>query len=282
MASLEGKIAVVTGGSRGIGFAITKEFVSQGIRVLICSRNKKELLEAKKKLGSSGKNCFILQADVSKNQDCERLINQARLKFGRIDILVNNAGIYGPIGSFEKSSIKNWQETIQVNLMGVVNCSHLVIPIMKKQKSGKIINIAGGGVGSNNHIPFFSAYFTSKIAIVGFSETLAKELEKYNIQANCVSPGAFYTTMTKYLISQGRKRTGDKMYQQALEQKKSPNKSFKPLTDLIAFLSSAESNTITGRLFSAGWDQISEIKKINQESSIYKLRRIDNILFHEK
>lgn len=281
MPDLKGKVAIVTGGSRGIGFAIAKEFITKGTKVLICSRNKKELLEAKEKLDPSGKKCFILQADVSKSQDCERLIDQTKLKFGRIDILVNNAGIYGPIGALEVNSLKDWQETIQINLMGVINFCHLVIPIMKKQKGGKIVNITGGAVGSNNPIPFFSAYFTSKIAIVGFSEILAKEVEKYNIQVNCVSPGSFYTAMTKYLISQ-RRNAGEQMYKQAIQQKKSPNKSFKPLADMIIFLSSDQSNTISGRLFSAKWDQMSEIKKINQESSFYKLRRIDNILFHEK
>lgn len=281
MSNLKGKVAIVTGGSRGIGFVIAKELVNQGCKVLICSRNRAELVVACKKIDSTLSQIAYAVTDVSKESACKKLIQYALKKFGAVDILINNAGIYGPMGLFEDNSSILWRKTIETNLFGAVFCSKYAIPLMKKSKRGKLINIAGAGVGSSKTLSRFSAYYTSKIAIVGFSELLATELIDFNIQVNCLFPGPFYTHLTKQLLSQGIKKAGKKIFDEALKQK-NDTPSYKNLLELILYLCSNTSNHITGCSFSAKWDQLPKIKKTKQLNNLYKLRRIDNVMFHEK
>ncbi len=279
MSNFSGKCVIVTGGSRGIGKAIAKEFFGLGAEVLICARDRKELEAACNEIDPKGKKFFGIKADVSKIADCEKVINFAVKKFGTIDILVNNAGTYGEIEEFEKTNLKNWTKTIAVNLFGTVYCTRAALPIMKKAGAGKIINFAGGGIGGKKPLPNFSAYYTSKMAIAGFTETVAAETAKWNIQINCISPGPVNTAITDYLVAQGPEKAGEEMYKQSLQQKKTGGSSAQLATDLIDFLCSADANHITGRLLSAKWDSIDTLKKMGKEGDMFKLRRIDNDLF---
>lgn len=275
------KNAIVTGGARGIGFAIAQELVNQGAKVVICSRTKGELHKALLNLNQNGKMAYGITCDVSKLSDCKRLIKFAQNKLTKINILVNNAGIYGPIGPFEKVDLKQWQKAIQINFLGMVYCSYLVIPLMEKNKSGKIINLCGAGVGANS-LPRFSAYFISKFAVAGFTEVLADELQGKDIQVNCISPGGVNTYLNEYLLKQGRRKSGKKMYEQALKQKRTGGTPPQLSAKLIAYLSSDESDHLSGRLLSAKWNPIQDLKKIKPNNNLYKLRRVDGKLFYEK
>ncbi|MDO8482542.1 MAG: SDR family oxidoreductase [bacterium] len=279
MSDFSGKYVIVTGGSRGIGKAIAKEFFALGAGVLICARDQNELEATCNEIDPKRERFFGIKADVSEIADCEKVINFAVKKFGTIDILVNNAGTYGEIGELEKTDPENWAKTIAINLLGTVYCTRLVIPIMKKAGAGKIVNFAGGGVGGRKPLPNFSAYYTSKVAIAGFTETVAAETVKWNIQINCISPGPVNTGITDYLIAEGPEKAGEEMYEQSLKQKKTGGSSARLATDLIHFLCSADANHITGRLLSAKWDSIDTLKKIGKEGDIFKLRRIDNDSF---
>lgn len=280
---LSGKKAIVTGGARGIGLAIATELINQGATIVICSRTATQLKEASAKLNTIKKNVYEFVADVSDKNSCKELIEYSHKALGNIDILINNAGIYGPIGKLEENDLYLWSKTIQVNLLGAVYLSHLVIPIMKKNGRGKIISVAGSGVGGSKALPRFSAYFTSKTAIVGFTETLAEELKADNIQVNCVSPGGVNTYLTDFLISQGPQKTGKEMYGNAMEQKKSGGTPPELVAELVAFLSSEKANHITGRFLSAKWDKIEKLTKdVKLSANIYRLRRIDDFLFYEK
>lgn len=280
---LSGKKAIVTGGARGIGLAITKELVKQGVKVVICSRTPKELENAVRELSAAKRNVYAFVADVSDKADCNKLIDFSNHVLGGIDILVNNAGIYGPIGPLEENSFDLWSKTIQINLLGTVYLSREVLPIMKKCGSGKIINLCGSGVGGPKSLPQFSAYFTSKIAVAGFTESLAEELKNYNIQVNCVSPGGVYTKLTDYLLNAGPKNAGQEIYEDALKQKRNGGTPAQLVAKLVVFLSSGKSDRITGRFLSAKWDNIEKLAKKNKLSAnIFRLRRIDNILFYEK
>ncbi len=280
---LAGKKAVVTGGARGIGLAITRELIKQGVTVVICSRTPNELKKAARELNAARKNVYDFVADVSDKHHCNKLIDFSHRILGGIDILVNNAGIYGPIGPLEENDIDLWLKTIQVNLLGTVYLSRAVLPIMKKNGRGKIINIIGSGVGGPKSLPRFSAYFSSKIAVAGFTESLSEELKNYNIQVNCVSPGGVYTKLTDYLINAGSKKAGQDIYEDALKQKRSGGTQPELVAKLVAFLSSDKSNHISGRILSAKWDNIEKLAKdVKLSANIYKLRRIDDILFYEK
>lgn len=282
MNSFRGKSVIVTGGSRGIGKAVAKNFFDQGASVLICSRSKSEVTSACSEIDPSRKKCFGIKADVSVIKDCGRLIKYAVKKFGKIDILINNAGIYGEIGKLETSNLKNWAKTIEVNLLGAVNCTKFAILFMKKSRGGKIINFAGAGVGGKKGLPNFSAYYTSKISIAGFTETIAEELKQDNIQINCISPGPVNTGITDYLLAQGIKKTGKQMYQQALNQKKESKNTPDLAIKMINFLCSKKANHLSGRLFSSKWDSITLLQSLNNEGDMFKLRRIDGQLFDTK
>lgn len=283
MSSLLGKCAIVTGGSRGIGFSIAQKLTSEGAKVVICSRHKSELQDALKVLNQKRVMAYGKVCDVSRTNDCKNLIKFAKMKLKNIDILVNNAGVYGPVGPLEGNDIYAWEGALKINLMGAVYCSHFVIPIMKKSKGGKIINLCGAGIGSSKTMSNFTAYVTSKGAIAAFTEVLAEELKNQNIQVNSISPGAVNTYLNEYLIKQGSKKSGEDIYQQAIRQKKEGGISPLLAAELVVFLASDQSNQISGRLLSAKWNPPALLKKHKKlTNNMYKLRRIDGELFNEQ
>ncbi|TSC88104.1 MAG: short-chain alcohol dehydrogenase [Microgenomates group bacterium Gr01-1014_5] len=280
---LKGKTAIITGGSRGIGFAIAKELSSQGANVVICSRNQEELNKAVEKLSVKYNKVFGQVADVSCFNDCEKLVNLALSKTGRIDILVNNAGIYGPVGLLETNDPEAWLNVLSINVLGAVYCSKLVIPHMKKQGAGKIINLAGAGVGGTKPLPRFSGYYTSKAAIASLTENLASELQTENIQVNAIAPGGVASDLNLNLLKLDKSIVGEEMYQTAKTLKEQGGTPPELAAKLVAFLVSKGADHITGRLLSAKWDPIKELQKSDAfTQNLYRLRRIDNRSFFEK
>lgn len=279
---LTDKSAIVTGGSRGIGFSISQQLVAEGAKVVICSRTKSELKQALNLLNNNDTVAFGIVCDISKLNECKKLIKFSQKKIGKINILINNAGIYGPIGPLEKIDLKLWRKALEINLIGMVYLTSLIIPIMKKASGGKIVNLSGGGVGGSSIKPRISAYFTSKIAVAGFSEMIAEELKDYNIQVNAISPGAVNTYLNEYLLKMGPKKAGKEFYAQSLKQKKEGGTPPELAAQLVVFLASSESNHISGRLLSARWDSPQLLKKKNLSQNLYKIRRIDGKLYYEK
>ena len=155
--------------------------------------------------------------------------------------------------------------------------------IMKKQKQGKIINVSGGGIGGPNINPNFSAYTTSKAAVAGFTEVIAKELKSFNIQVNVISPGAVNTRLLDQVLEAGEiagKDFLEKSKKQKIDGGTTPEKAAK----LAIFLATTESDHITGKLLSAVWDNYENFDKMKNkiaESSFYNLRRIDDFMFYE-
>lgn len=279
---LKEKTALITGGARGIGKTIAKQFLENGALVLICSRNKKELENTAIELDPSGKSIHCFPADISKFEECKSLFKYAVKLFGHLDILVNNAGIYGPVGLLEENPTEKWIETININLLGTVYCTQLAIPIMKKNKKGKIINLAGAGIGGSKPLSRFSAYYTSKASIAAFTEVIASELINYNIRINCISPGAVNTYFSDYLLSLDPEKVGP-MYGKTLKQRKTGGDPPELGAKLAVFLASDESSKISGKIISAKWDKIDNLKKITEkDKNKYTLRRIDEELFNEK
>ena len=277
---LKNKIAVVTGGSRGIGKAVAQSLVAAGCKVTAVSRSAQELESLKDEIEKTGFVVDIETVDVSNYGQVEKLMNEVVKKFGTIDILINAAGIYGPIGLFGDNDIKKWTETIQINLVGTANCVHAVLPAMMKNKAGKIINFSGGG--AVNSFPHFSGYATSKAAIVRFTENLATEYKDFNIQVNAIAPGAVNTKLLGEVLDAGPEKAGKDFYEKSIKQKQEGGEDPQLAADLILFIIS---NNLTGKLVSAKWDSWkewneAEVKRINN-SAEYTLRRIDNKYFKE-
>lgn len=184
------KVFLITGGSRGIGEALATHFSELNETVVYtCSRTEP------------------YYCDVRYYDHVERMVNDIIKKEGKIDVLITCAGILGPMGRLEDSCITNWKDTIEVNLLGTVNCIHKILPSMKKQNYGRIVTFCGGGVGSNNIPVGFSAYNTSKYAIAGFTEAVSKELDAYDITINAISPGAIDTDMARSRFVKGNEPT---------------------------------------------------------------------------
>jgi NAD(P)-dependent dehydrogenase (short-subunit alcohol dehydrogenase family) len=279
---LKDKVAIITGGSGGIGRIIAKAFLQEGAKVVIAARSQTKIDNTVKDLSQLGE-IIGISMDVSKEKEVQNLVERTLRQYGTVDILVNAAGIQGPIGPLIEVNIQEWINNIYINLIGTVLCCKAVLPIMVEKKKGKIINFSGGGATSPR--PNFSAYACSKAAIVRFTEVLAIEVKDYNIDVNAVAPGAVYTRMLEEIIKAGN-RAGKKEFSEAIKIKQKGGTSAEIAADLVVFLSSPDSDGLTGRLISAVWDDwknfdektIAEISN----SSIYTLRRIDGKNFLEK
>ncbi len=267
---LKDKVAIITGGSRGIGKAIAAAFLKEGAKCFLIARTHSGLEQARKELG---KVVEIFAADVGDLQTVQRAVHECLSVFGKVDILVNAAGIQGPIGLFTENSPQDWEVTLQVNLLGTLFSMQAAVPVMLLQKKGKIINFSGGGATSSR--PRFSAYAASKTAVVRLTEIAADELKGSGIDINAVAPGAVNTRMTEEVIQAGE-RAG-REYKLALSQKRDHQASPEKAVALTVFLASSQSDGLSGKLISAIWDKWEDIPKHLSDimsSDVYTLRRI--------
>ena len=191
--SLKGKIAVVTGGGRGIGQAIAFAFAKAGAKVVITSRKAQDLEATADEIKAFGGEAFPLSAHLGKMDDIKKMVSTVMDKFGRIDILVNNAGASPAINSVLESDERLWDTIMNLNLKGAYFVSQAVAKIMVKQGGGKIINIAS--VDGFNPEPGVSIYSISKAGMRMITRAFASELISYNIQVNTIAPGPISTKM---------------------------------------------------------------------------------------
>jgi NAD(P)-dependent dehydrogenase (short-subunit alcohol dehydrogenase family) len=226
---LKDKVALITGGGRGIGKAIALAYAREGAKLAICARTGSEIEESAKEIKALGTDCLTVVCDVSLEEPVSKLVEKVQEHFGRIDILINNAGVMTRPAPIAELEVKKWDYTIAVNLRGSFLVTRALLPLMMRQKGGAIINVSssiGRGAYAN-----FGAYAVSKWGIEGFTQTLAAELRPYGIRVNSVEPGMVATKMTGY---QGSKPES--------------------VADVFVFLASEESKEITGRMLSSsGW-----------------------------
>ncbi len=195
--NLQGAVAVVTGGSRGIGAAICEELGRSGAKVVVNysgSQGPAEEVASKINEVGGGGEAVVAQADVSDPEQAQGLIDEAVEQFGRIDILVNNAGmnIDKPLGQLE---VEEWNQVIELDLNGVFYATHAALPYMTEQESGKIINISSV-VGEQGNM-MQANYSAAKAGLLGFTKTAALELAQNNITVNAVAPGFIETEMVE-------------------------------------------------------------------------------------
>ncbi|EOD00561.1 3-oxoacyl-[acyl-carrier-protein] reductase [Caldisalinibacter kiritimatiensis] len=236
---LKGKVALITGGSRGIGKAIAIKLASLGADIIInYVSSEQRAKDVVKEIESVGRKGLAVKADVSKMEEAKNLIDAAIKEFGKIDILVNNAGITKD-NLLMRMSEEEWDAVLNINLKGTFNVTKSIIRKMIKQKNGSIINISSvvgltGNAGQCN-------YSASKAGIVGFTKSLAKEVGKKNIRVNAIAPGFIQTDMTDKLP--------DKIKEEYI--KNIPlNKLGEPddIANMVAFLASDLSKYITGQV----------------------------------
>jgi 3-oxoacyl-[acyl-carrier protein] reductase len=274
------KIAVITGASRGLGEYIAGSFVKQGIKkLIILARNGEILSKAQSSLNkmriSSTQKIITKECDISSMSDIERFSELCFQETEKIDILVNNASVFGPIGYFEDVQLNEWVETIHVNYVGTATIIKYLLPLIKASERGKIINIVGGGASK----PYgcLSGYATSKVAIVRFTEELAAELNKYNIDINCIAPGPLDTRFVDVMLNAGVEVLGKSLYDHVTNIRKEGGTSFELPSLLCHFLADSASNGISGKMLSARYDDIKLLIKNKDrliKSDLYTLRRV--------
>lgn len=197
---LTGKTAVVTGSSKGIGYAVAEALADAGANVVVCARNAEEVAEAARKLEQRGAGRVIgTVCDLRSYEDVRALIGRAVEELGGVDILVNNAGVghFAPIADL---SVEQWTQTIETNLSGVFYACHEAIPHMKRAGGGWIINIAS--LAGKNPLPGGTAYNASKFGLVGFSEAMMLDVRDDGIRVNYIMPGSVATHFNDHTPSE--------------------------------------------------------------------------------
>ena len=182
-------VAVVTGSSRGIGFAIAKAFASRGMQVVLTARKEDELRKAAAALGS-GSSVHTVRADIRKPADADLMVKDTVQRFGGVDVLVNNAGV-GKFANVADFSIDDWQQVLETNLSGAFYCCRAAIPEMKRRGGGYIVNISS--LAGKNPFAGGAAYCASKSALNAFSEALMQEVRYDNIRVSYIMPGSVST-----------------------------------------------------------------------------------------
>lgn len=233
------KVALITGGTRGIGRQIAVTLAKEGFDIAINYRKENEdLIETKKLVETQNVKCFTVQGDVSNFEDAERMTKEIIEKFNHIDILVNNAGITKDM-LLMRMKKEDFESVIDVNLVGTFNITKNVIPYMMKNRSGRIINVSSvvgisGNAGQTN-------YSASKAGIIGFTKSLAKEVGSRNILVNAIAPGFIETQMTDILKEEVKKEISKNIPLKRMG-------TVQDVANVVKFLTSEDSSYITGQV----------------------------------
>ena len=241
---LKDKVAIITGAAHGIGRAYARRFAEEGAHVVIADIDAEGGAATAKAIIDSGGSAWARSTDVRSLPNVEGLMQETVKKYGRIDVLLNNAAIYVTQqlwkGAMEDLALDEWDRVLEVNLKGVFLCSKAAIPVMKQQRSGKIINIASGtffsGSGDMPH------YTTAKGGVVALTRVMARQLGDWGINVNCMTPGS---TMSEESVSdEVRKRREGSVDKRAFRRIETPA----DIVGTALFLASSDSDFITGQL----------------------------------
>jgi len=201
--SIEGKVAIITGASSGIGYATALALSKVGVKVAIGARRTDKLEQLENEIKKNGGDVLSQKLDVTKKADCDAIVDQTIKKWGTVDILVNNAGLM-PLSFVKSLKVDEWEQMIDVNIKGVLFMTAGVVSHMKEKKSGHIVNISS--VAGRIVFPAGSVYCATKHAITAFSEGLRQELSvRSNIRVTCIEPGVVYTELLNTITDEALK-----------------------------------------------------------------------------
>jgi 3-oxoacyl-[acyl-carrier protein] reductase len=236
--NLKGQVAIVTGSAQGIGLAIAAALSREGARLVISDIREEAAAEAAKQLSAGGQESMAMAANVADDASVKAMVDKVMSSWGKIDILINNAGITRD-ALLIRMKEADWDAVLDINLKGVFHCTKAVLPVMTKQRSGKIVNIASivgvmGNAGQAN-------YVASKAAVIGLTKTTAREYASRGIAVNAVAPGFIQTAMTDALSQDVRQRL---MEQIPLGRLGTPQ----DVANAVMFLVSEQAGYITGQV----------------------------------
>ena len=211
MGKLDGKVAIVTGASSGIGEATAMALAEEGAKVVGTARRADRLADLGRRIGD---NFLAVAADVRKEADCERIVKETVGKWGRVDILVNNAGVM-LLGPVPGADTEDWRRMIDTNLNGLIYCTHKALPVMLEQKSGHIVNISS--VAGRTAGPLSGVYNLTKWGVNGFSESLRQQVYDKNLRVTLIEPGAVRTELREHITVPSVKKEIDE-WAESMEQ----------------------------------------------------------------
>jgi 2-dehydro-3-deoxy-L-rhamnonate dehydrogenase (NAD+) len=237
---LSGKVAIVTGAARGLGWAIAERLARDGVKLVLAEVDLAGAEEKAALIRRMGREVLPLRVDVSRWEDVQAMVKEIMARFGRIDILVNNAGVLGPYAPVMEYPEAEWDRVVEVNLKGVFLCCKAVLPVMKAQAYGKIVSMASvaGKDGNANMAP----YAATKAAIICLTKTLGKEMAPFNVYVNCVSPALCETDMAAAMTPEQRALLTSKI---PLGRLGRPEE----VAAVVKFLASDESSFVTGQCY---------------------------------
>jgi 3-oxoacyl-[acyl-carrier protein] reductase len=238
---LKDKVAIITGAGQGIGAAYARSFCQEGAEVIVADINQEKSEAVVKGMTEKGYNALALTTDVADEESTQSLVRTVMEKHGRIDILVNNAAIFSTIKTkpMEEIELEEWDRLMRVNLRGLFLCCKAVLPQMKAQKQGKIINVSSATVFMGK--PYYIHYVTSKAGVIGFTRALAREVGDWNIQVNCLTPGYTETEVPRGTTTPEQKKAI--IGHQCIKRIGRPE----DLLGIMVFLASNESDFMSGQ-----------------------------------
>jgi NAD(P)-dependent dehydrogenase (short-subunit alcohol dehydrogenase family) len=237
---LKGQIAIVTGAGKGLGWAIAERLAKDGANVVIAEIDGQSGSEKAQIIQKMGRESMAIPTDVTRWSEVERMVRETMNRFGRIDILINNAGILGPYAPLMEYPEEMWDKVIAVHLKGTFLCCKGVLPIMKEQRSGKVVNM--GSVAGKEGNANMSPYAAAKAAIIGLTKTLGKEMAPFNVRVNCVSPALIETDMAREMTLEQRALLTSKIPMGRLGRPEE-------VAAVVKFLVSEESSFVTGQCY---------------------------------
>jgi 3-oxoacyl-[acyl-carrier protein] reductase len=244
---LKEKTAIVSGAGQGIGRAIGELFAAEGAKVALVDRNQETGLETLRHIESVGGEGIFIRADISRGAEILRVVEDVQTRWGRIDILVNNAGFDRPSGIF-KIKFEDWEAVLGVHLQGAMMFMHYVLPMMREQQSGSVVNMSSiyGKIGGKGEV----AYATAKAGLLGLTKSVAKEVGKFGIRVNAVLPGLTETPTIQTMMAEKFKQ--EIIAQTPLGRMAQPEE----IARAVLFLASDEASFITGAGLevSGGWE----------------------------
>jgi NAD(P)-dependent dehydrogenase (short-subunit alcohol dehydrogenase family) len=257
---------------------------ARGAAVAVCARNATEALAVSAELADEhGVAAFGAAVDVADPEQAARFVADVEATLGPVSILVNNAAVLGPVGRIDEIDLAAWEAAVRVDLLGVAAMTAAAVPSMRRAGGGRIVNLAGGGVGGPGVAPRISAYTAAKAGVLVLTETLAAELAEDDIQVNAIAPGAFATGFTLPLLAAGPEVAGAQLYEQTERQRAQPD-SLDRFGALLVHLTQPGAGGLTGRTLSARWESVERLEGVAasiEGTSLFRLRRIDDDLYRE-
>jgi len=270
MIDLNGQVAIVTGGGRGIGRAMAQALARAGAAVAVVARTAEQLAETAALIEEAGGRAVAFPADVTDQRAIERTVAQVEEQLGSLDLLVNNAGVGGPIGPAWENDPEAWWRSIDVNVRGPFLCSRAVLPGMVARRRGRIVNVTGV---ASTPWPYASALALSKTALLRFSENLAAETKEHGVSVFAIHPGLVRTAMTEGGAESPEieKWLGDGLRRALAEGHDVPAER---AADLVLFLASGQADALSGCFISVDSDVAEMVRRAQeiQQDDLYRLR----------